>query len=97
MLQWLNENLANFCQATHTGAMSTMNISLPDTLKSFVDEQVSQRGYGTSSEYVRALIRKDQECQQLRNLMLAGAGSAPAGRVDAGYFDGLRDRVKARK
>jgi antitoxin ParD1/3/4 len=38
-----------------------MNISLPDTLKSFVDEQVSQGSYGTSSEYVRELIRKDQD------------------------------------
>ena len=36
-----------------------MNISLPETLKTFVDLQVSQRGYGTSSEYVRELIRKD--------------------------------------
>lgn len=77
--------------------MSTMNISLPDTLKSFVDEQVSQRGYGTSSEYVRELIRKDQERQQLRNLMLAGAGSAPAAVADAGYFDRLRERAKARR
>ena len=76
--------------------MSTMNISLPDTLKSFVDEQVSQRGYGTSSEYVRELIRRDQERLQLRNLLLAGAGSAPAASVDAGYFDGLRERAKAR-
>ena len=76
--------------------MSTMNISLPDTLKSFVDEQVSQRGYGTSSEYVRELIRRDQERLQLRNLLLAGAGSAPAAGVDAGYFDGLRERAKAR-
>ncbi|MEW6627225.1 MAG: type II toxin-antitoxin system ParD family antitoxin, partial [Pseudomonadota bacterium] len=33
--------------------MSTMNISLPETLKAFVDEQVVGRGYGTSSEYVR--------------------------------------------
>ncbi|PZU05089.1 MAG: type II toxin-antitoxin system ParD family antitoxin, partial [Sphingobium sp.] len=32
--------------------MSTMNISLPEALKSFVDQQVSGRGYGTSSEYV---------------------------------------------
>jgi len=55
-----------------------MNISLPDTLKSFVDEQVSQRGYGTSSEYVRELIRKDQDRLQLRGLLLAGAASAPA-------------------
>lgn len=37
-----------------------MNSSLPDTLKSFVDEQVSRRGHGTSSEYVRELIRKDR-------------------------------------
>ena len=40
--------------------MNTMNISLPDTLKTFVDQQVKQRGYGSSSEYVRELIRKDR-------------------------------------
>jgi len=74
--------------------MSTMNISLPDTLKSFVDEQVSQRGYGTSSEYVRELIRKDQDRQQLRGLLLAGAASNPTAPVDANYFDRLRDRVR---
>ena len=57
--------------------MSTMNISLPDSLKSFVDEQVSERGYGTSSEYVRELIRKDQDRQRLRGLLLAGAQPVP--------------------
>lgn len=75
--------------------MSTMNISLPDTLKSFVDEQVSRRGYGTSSEYVRELIRKDQDRQQLRSLLLAGAASAPTEPADQGYFDSLRERVRA--
>ena len=74
--------------------MSTMNISLPETLKSFVDEQVSQRGYGTSSEYVRELIRKDQDRMQLHGLLLAGAASAPAAPADASYFEGLRDRVQ---
>jgi antitoxin ParD1/3/4 len=73
--------------------MSTMNISLPDTLKTYVDEQVAQRGYGTSSEYVRELIRKDQERQRLRGLLLEGAASAPAGPADASYFEGLRRRV----
>lgn len=74
--------------------MSTMNISLPESLKAFVDEQVSERGYGTSSEYVRELIRKDQDRQQLRGWLLTGAASAPASPADAAYFDGLRDRVR---
>lgn len=91
--QW-NTDLAKFCQNPYAFAMSTMNISLPNTLKSFVDEQVSRRGYGTSSEYVRELIRKDQDRLQLRNLLLAGAVSAPATSADDNYFDGLRDRVR---
>ena len=75
--------------------MSTMNISLPDSLKSFVDEQVVTRGYGTSSEYVRELIRKDQDRLQLRELLLAGAASAASEPVGEAYFDGLRQRVRA--
>ncbi|QND44955.1 type II toxin-antitoxin system ParD family antitoxin (plasmid) [Rhizobium lusitanum] len=74
--------------------MSTMNISLPESLKSFVDEQVSGRGYGTSSEYVRELIRKDQDRLSLRKLLLDGASSAAAEPVDANYFDSLRDRAR---
>ncbi|WP_420493165.1 type II toxin-antitoxin system ParD family antitoxin [Sedimenticola hydrogenitrophicus] len=70
-----------------------MNISLPDSLKSFVDEQVSARGYGTNSEYVRELIRKDQDRMRLRELLLEGAVSAPAGEADAAYFDGLRTHI----
>lgn len=46
--------------------MSTMNISLPDALKSYVDAQVAGRRFGTSSEYVRDLIRRDQDRQRLR-------------------------------
>ena len=77
--------------------MSTMNISLPDILKSFVDEQVNQRGYGTSSEYVRELIRKDQDVQKLRNLLLAGGASAPTEAVTPAYFESLRARVNKTK
>ena len=76
--------------------MTTMNIFLPDALKTFVDEQVSQRGYGTSSEYVRELIRKDQARQQLRGLLLAGASSLLEGSADAACFTGLRDCVHGR-
>ena len=74
--------------------MSTMNISLPASLKSFVDRQVATRGYGTISEYVRELIRMDQDRQHLRGLLLDGAASAPGAPVDAAYFEGLRDEVR---
>jgi antitoxin ParD1/3/4 len=77
--------------------MGTMNISLPDALKSFVDEQVATRGYGTSSEYVRELIRKDQDRQRLRGLLLDGAASAPASPAGEAYFAGLRARVRRRR
>ncbi|WP_039335715.1 ribbon-helix-helix domain-containing protein [Novosphingobium subterraneum] len=70
--------------------MSSMNISLPDALKSFVDAQVASRGFGTNSEYVRELIRKDQDVQRLRGMILDGAASPIAGEVDEAYFDGLR-------
>ena len=73
-----------------------MNISLPESLKSFVDEQVTQRGYGTSSEYVRELIRKDADVLHLRSLLLQGASSAAAAPADANYFSTLRERVQKR-
>jgi antitoxin ParD1/3/4 len=76
--------------------MSTMNISLPDTLKQFVDQQVTTAGYGTSSEYVRELIRHDQDRAQLRQLLLAGAQSKPTGLADEKYFAGLRSGIKKR-
>jgi antitoxin ParD1/3/4 len=75
--------------------MGTMNISLPDGMKSFVDEQVAERGYGTSSEYVRDLIRREQDRLELRRLVLDGAGSPRTGEADAPYFDGLRARARA--
>lgn len=74
--------------------MTTMNISLPDGLKSFVDEQVARRRYGSTSEYVRDLIRRDQERTGLRDLLLAGAASEPSVEVDDAFLDGLRDRAR---
>jgi antitoxin ParD1/3/4 len=41
--------------------METMNIALPDTLKSFVKDRVVSGGFGTASEYVRDLIRADKK------------------------------------
>lgn len=75
--------------------MSTMNVSLPDELKSYVDEKVSDGGYGSTSEYVRELIRRDRDRQQLRRALLDGATSAPGPNADATYFSSLRDRIRS--
>jgi antitoxin ParD1/3/4 len=73
--------------------MSTMNISLPETLKSFVDQQVAEGRYGTSSEYIRELIRRDLDRARLRNLLLEGAASPPVGVFDDQYFASLRESL----
>lgn len=39
----------------------TMNISLTDDLKAFVDARIKARGYSSASEYVRDLVRRDEE------------------------------------
>jgi antitoxin ParD1/3/4 len=74
--------------------MATMNISLPESLKSFVDGQVAERGYATSSEYVRELIRQDQDRQRLRTTLLDGAASPLGAPVDEAYFDRLKERAR---
>jgi antitoxin ParD1/3/4 len=85
-------------RAYHVG-MATMNLSLPEDLKDYVDERVARGGYGTSSEYLRELIRRDQDRETLRNLLLEGAASPLEGPADDAYFEELRElaRQNARK
>lgn len=41
--------------------MATMNVSLPDKMKQWVEDQVQTGRYGNASDYVRDLVRRDQE------------------------------------
>ncbi len=75
--------------------MSTMNISLPDALRAFVEEQVQSGGYASSSEYLRQLIREEQDRRGLRALLLEGAASSPTAPADRAFFDRLRDRIRS--
>ncbi len=49
-------------------ATTTMNVSLPQAMKAFIDERVAGDEYGTASEYVRALIRADQKRREEQKL-----------------------------
>ena len=75
--------LPNFAIIDH--AVATMNVSIPDDLKSFVETQVATEGYGTSSEYVRELIRRDRQRNQLRRLILDGLAVGTSHPVDDAF------------
>jgi antitoxin ParD1/3/4 len=60
----------------------TMNISLTQDLKSFVDTRMQAKGYSSTSEYVRDLVRRDIERQteeRFKALIEEGIASGPAG------------------
>ncbi|MDJ0533735.1 MAG: type II toxin-antitoxin system ParD family antitoxin [Xenococcaceae cyanobacterium MO_207.B15] len=55
--------------------MTTLNISLPESMRKFIDQQIDSGGYSTASEYIRHLIRIDQEKtekKQIEKLLLEG-------------------------
>ncbi len=58
--------------------MQSINISLPEPLQRFVDGRVAQGGYGSASEYIRALIQTDEKAraeEELAAKLLAGMHS----------------------
>lgn len=77
--------------------MKTMNISMPDSMRAFVEEQVARGGYGTTSEYVRHLIRgalKHHAEERLERLLIEGLDSGEPIEVDDEYWNRLRDRLR---
>ncbi|MDJ0728848.1 MAG: type II toxin-antitoxin system ParD family antitoxin [Crocosphaera sp.] len=55
-----------------------MNVSLPDTMRDYIEQQVKAGGYGSISEYIRDLIRQDQKRktkEHLETLLLEGLDS----------------------
>jgi antitoxin ParD1/3/4 len=79
--------------------MQTMNISLPDPLKRYVEEQVSAGGYSSTSEYVRELVRADQQRkakERLEAVLLDALNSGEPMEVTAETWEELRQRLRAR-
>lgn len=66
--------------------MATMNISLPDPMRDWVQAQIEIGKYSSSSDYVRDLIRKDQEKRDkfaaLQAAIAEGLESGEAGELD---------------
>ena len=80
--------------------MATMNISIPDEMKAFVEEQTAKKGFGTVSEYMRDLIRgvqlRQAERQRVDALLLAGLESGPATPLTPEDWESIRQEIQRR-
>lgn len=76
--------------------MATMNVSLPDPMKDWVEEQVKTGHYSNASDYVRDLIRRDQEYQDQREALIkaliAGEKSGASKRTLDEIWRGVKKR-----
>ncbi|ARE38511.1 ParD protein (antitoxin to ParE) [Rhodovulum sp. P5] len=70
--------------------MATMNVSLPDPMKDWVEGQTKSGRYSNASDYVRDLIRRDQDRQmaiaEVQQLVDQGLASGPAQDFDMDVF-----------
>ncbi len=79
--------------------MTTMNVSIPEALREYVDEQVVEGGFANVSDYVRALIRDDRARRAkalLESKLLEGLASGPAEEATEAYWKRLEAEVRAR-
>ena len=79
--------------------MATITISLPDTLKSFVETQIEAKGYGNVSEYFRSLLRDAQKKEnetRLEQLLLEGLTSGQGEVPDAEFWAELKEEAAQR-
>ena len=83
--------------------MAQMNVSIPDKLKGWAESRVAEGRYSSTSDYVRDLVRRDQEAeeklQRLRAAIDEGLASGVSDRDPFEYLEelrvGLRDRMKS--
>ena len=65
-----------------------------DHLREFVEQQVRDKSYTSSSEYLRQLIREHREIERFRELIDEGANSPIVGVFDQSYFDDLKRSIR---
>jgi antitoxin ParD1/3/4 len=79
--------------------METIDVSLPDPLKQFVEDLVARGDFSSASDYIRALIREDQkrrEKEKLEALLLEGLNSGPATEMTPDDWEAIRREVRQR-
>ena len=80
-------------------SMTSLNISLPQSMKDFVEVQVDACGFSTPSEYIRSLIREDQKRrdeEKLEALLLEGLNSGEPIEITPEYWEQKRMQLMKR-
>src|SRR5215831_21068449 len=103
-MPWTDSSVPEFFRNLLASPMQTMNISLPDPLKDFVDDQVSSGRYSSVSEYVRELIREDERRKaqsKLEALLIEGIDSGESTELTRQDWEDIRRealvRIESRK
>lgn len=76
--------------------MATMNVSLPDPMKEWVEAQIESGHYSNSSDYVRDLIRRDQEYHDKRKILIKALAAGEKSGISKRTLDDIWKGVKAR-
>ena len=74
----------NFSAESYVARMAQMNISIPDRLKGWAERRVAEGRYSSTSDYVRDLIRRDEEYQEKADRLQAA--------IDEGRASGISTR-----
>lgn len=70
-----------------------MNLTLPDSLKAFVESRIAKRGFGSADDYVEALIREDlekAEREEIEGKLLDALQGAPASPVTPETWEAVK-------
>ena len=79
--------------------MQTMNISLPDPMKQYVEERVTAGDYSSASEYVRELVRADQKRhakEELEQILLNAMNSGDPFEVTPEMLEDVKQKLRVR-
>ncbi len=78
-------------------AMATMNVSLPDLMRSWVESRIETGLYSNASDYVRDLIRRDQQEEQQRELLAEALAKGERSGISAKTLDDIWKSVKDKR
>jgi antitoxin ParD1/3/4 len=73
------------------GIMATLNISMPDELRAFIETRVNMGDYQSASDYVRDLVRHDRE--ELDKLLVEGLESGKSRPLDMAAIKGKAEAI----